>query len=736
MTTKEVYKVEGMSCASCAQSVETLISRVNGVNKAAVNYANAAALVEFDPQKTSFDKFKEAVSAAGYNLHEDTVLYADQEEQKRTDALRKLQINFFGSALLGIPVFILSMFFHSNHKFFLYELILTTPVIVWFGRQFFLTGFKRLFLGTATMDTLIALGTGSAFLFSIINTLFQQKLLTHGFMPHVYFESAALIITFILAGKYLEERAKTSTFSSLKKLIGLQVKTANLIIDGAENEIPIEKIIRGNLLRVKPGEKIPVDGIIIEGSSFIDESMITGESLHAGKKAGDAVIGSTINQTGSFVMEAQKVGNETVLAQIIKQVKEAQGSKAPVQKLADKISAVFVPAVILIAIISFIAWYVLSSENNLIQAFNALFAVLVIACPCALGLATPTAIIAGIGKAAEKGILIKDASSLEKICKTNILAIDKTGTLTTGNLSVTDVFPAINNIEKNLLQAVYNIELLAEHQTAKAIVNYLQINDQGTSEVQYFTSVPGLGVSAVFRNTTYQIGNENLMIKCGVILSESLINNIEKLKNESKTVVIVAENNIAVLLFGLSDTIKDTAISSYKQLKSFGINIHLLSGDQPSIVSNVAGQIGIMDFKSQMMPGDKALYIKNLQENGNIVAMAGDGINDSPALSQADVGIAMGNGTDIAMDTANIILLHGNLSKIAHAIDISRITVRTIKQNLFWAFFYNVIAIPLAAGLLYPLWHFQLNPMIAGAAMAFSSVTVVMNSLRLKFMIN
>jgi len=729
---KQIYKVEGMSCASCARSVESIIAKLPGVDPASVNYANASLTIELDPKKVTYKELNESISFAGYQIIEDVAISIEQEERKQSATLKQLRNKLTGSAIFSIPVFVLSMFFHHHTEFYFLQLFLTLPVVLLFGRQFYIIGFKRILHGAASMDTLIALGTGSAFIFSLINTMFPHYLLSHGFEPHVYYESAAIIITFILSGRYLEEKARHSTSASIRKLIGLQVKKACLIIDGNEIETEVEEIKPGDMLRVRPGEKIPIDGIIKTGSTFVNESMITGESIPVQKEQGDKVIGATLNLSGSFVMQVTRTGSETVLSQIIRQVKEAQGSKAPVQKLADKIASIFVPAVIMIAIISFMSWYFFSSENNFIHAFNAFFTVLVIACPCALGLATPTAIIAGVGKAAEAGILIKDATGLEKACKINTLIIDKTGTLTTGVQKVTDVFPAYEKIDNENLQAILSIENMSEHPVAIAVVKYLENKGTGHVQVENFKSFAGRGIEGICNVKKYIIGNDHFMNENNIEITEEFKSASKKISHEAKSMVFVSKNNKLMALFGIADTLKESAISANKKLSEKNIEVHLLSGDHKKIVEAIAIQAGIKHYKFDVLPGEKAEYIKQLQSSGRIIAMAGDGINDSPALACADVSFAMETGTDIAVESAQIILLHGDLMKINTAIEFSKKTVQTIKQNLFWAFFYNIIAIPIAAGVLYPIWHIQLSPMIAGAAMAFSSVTVVMNSLLLR----
>ncbi len=641
-------------------------------------------------------------------------------------------------------------------------LALSIPVIFWSGQDFFVIAFKRARHLSANMDTLIALGTGAAFLFSAFNTFFPEYLRSQGLEPHVYYEVAAVIIALILLGRYFEERAKSRTSAAIRKLMNLGSKTARVIRGGSEAEIPISEVQQGDIVIIRPGEKVPVDGKILEGRSVLDESMLTGESIPVEKKAGDTVIGATINKTGSFKMVAQKVGSQTMLAQIIKLVQEAQGSKAPLQKLADKISAVFVPVVIGIALISFTAWYLWGPSPQITYALIAAVTVLIIACPCALGLATPTAIMVGIGKGAENGILIKDAESLELAHRLNAIVVDKTGTLTRGKPEVTDMIWNVGiEARSEVSRVLLAIESQSEHPLALAVVNFLtremdpaekstpalalrdgsinpwleaQGSNNSSTEVRLdnFESITGKGVKATYQNETFFIGNRRLLEENQVMISPALKQKIDQVSREAKTVVYVGKGKETVALIGIADTLKETSAKAVADLKKMGLAVYMLTGDNPQTAQAIGQQVGIDHIIAEVLPADKARYVKELQAKGLIVGMVGDGINDSPALAQADVGIAMGTGTDIAIESAKITLIKGDLAAIVTAIRLSKETVKTIRQNLFWAFIYNLIGIPVAAGVLYPFTGFLLNPMIAAAAMAFSSVSVVTNSLRLK----
>jgi P-type Cu2+ transporter len=608
--------------------------------------------------------------------------------------------------------------------------IFSTPVILWLGRDFYINAWKQAKHRSANMDTLVALSTGVAYVFSVFNTLFPHFWHERGLHAHVYFEAASVIIAFILLGKLLEEKAKGNTSSAIKKLMGLQPKTVTIVHEGDHQmQIPIEKVEPGNIVLVKPGEKIAVDGTVTTGNSYVDESMLSGEPLPVLKNENDKVFAGTINQKGSFQFKADKVGNETMLAQIIKMVQDAQGSKAPVQKLVDKIAGIFVPVVILIAIAAFVVWNIFGGENALTQGILALVTVLVIACPCALGLATPTAIMVGVGKGAEKGILIKDAESLELAKKVNAIILDKTGTITEGKPVVTNSFWLDEN--PTLKQILFSIEKQSEHPLAEAVVSHLE--NQNAVSISNFESITGKGAKAVNDGETFFIGNKRLIEENEMLIDITVSETADQWSKEAKTVIWFANPQKVVAVLAIADQIKATSQLAIQELQQSGIEVYMLTGDNETTAKAVSEKVGIKHYKAEVLPEQKAAYVKELQAKGKVVAMVGDGINDSTALAQADVSIAMGKGSDIAMDVAKMTIISSDLAKIPEAIRLSKSTVRTIKQNLFWAFVYNLIGIPIAAGILYPFNGFLLNPMIAGAAMALSSVSVVSNSLRLKY---
>lgn len=733
-TVKATFPVNGMSCASCAVSVESILRAQAGVINAVVNPAANTVLIEFIPSEISAIEMKAAVQSIGYDLEiSETDDAREQVENMRKEHYRKLRVKTYASIALSAPLIIIGMFF-MHGKYANYSMWgLSTPIVLWFGRQFFINAWKQARNRSANMDTLVALSTGVAYLFSVFNTLYPQYWYSRGLHAEVYFESAGVVIAFILLGKLLEERAKSNTSSAIKKLIGLQPKTVvKLNDDGSESVIPVSRVRVNDLILVKPGDKVPVDGRVEDGYSSVDESSITGEPIPAEKKKGDKLFAGTINQKGSLRIIALKVGGETVLAQIIKMVQEAQGSKAPVQKLVDKIAGVFVPVVIVVAILTFIAWMLFGGENALTHAMLSTITVLVIACPCALGLATPTAIMVGIGKGAEHGILIKDAESLERIKNINAIILDKTGTITEGKPAVTD-FIWSENSESNLNRSIlFSIEKRSEHPLAEAVVNYLGDIDRSGVVFEKFESITGKGVKVVASGKTYLVGNKKLMIENSVMIETPQLALIDKLLAEAKTVVLFAEEKRVLAVTGISDKIKKSSAEAISYFKDASIVVYMLTGDNARTAETVAKKVGIENYKAEVLPSDKAAFVQHLQTKGNIVAMVGDGINDSHALAQADVSIAMGKGSDIAMDVAKMTIMSSDLSLIPRAIRLSKQTVSVIKQNLFWAFIYNVIGIPLAAGVLYPVNGFLLNPMIAGAAMALSSVSVVSNSLLLK----
>lgn len=730
-TIKKTLPVLQMTCASCALSVESIVKAQQGVVDAAVNYANASLQVEYVPGITDPDKLKAAVRSVGYDIIVDEQTSDENTfekiQQKNYEELKKRTI---GASLLALPTAVIGMFFmdmlYANYIMW----ALATPVVLWFGKDFFINAWKQTRHRSANMDTLVALSTGVAYLFSVFNTVLPHFWHQRGLHAHVYFEASAVVVAFILLGKMLEEKAKGNTSSAIKKLMGLQPKTVTVVHAGGHTtETSIDKVMVGDVLLVKPGEKIAVDGIVTDGESYVDESMLSGEPAPVLKKKEDKVFAGTINQKGSFRFSALKVGSQTMLAQIIKAVQDAQGSKAPVQKLVDRIAAVFVPVVIVIALIAFVAWWLLGGENGFTQGLIALVTVLVIACPCALGLATPTAIMVGVGKGAEMGILLKDAESLELAKKANVVVLDKTGTITEGKPMVTGIKWVKE--DEYLKQILYTIESKSEHPLADAVVKHFK----GALPVllSKFESITGKGVSAVVIADTYYVGTRKLLEENGVYISNELLAVATVWSHEAKTVIWFANSKQALAVLAISDKVKDTSATAIAQLKQMGIAVHMLTGDNEATAQAIALQTGIDNHKAEVLPQQKAEFIKQLQTSGNVVAMVGDGINDSTALAQADVSIAMGTGSDIAMDVARMTIISSDLTKIPQAIHLSRQTVATIRQNLFWAFIYNIIGIPVAAGLLYPFNGFLLNPMLAGAAMALSSVSVVSNSLRLKW---
>lgn len=727
--TQETFPVLGMNCASCAARIDKTLNHQPGVNKAAVNYASATATVEYDSAQCSPEALQQAVQAAGYDLliqGENTLEEAEQAHEQKYHALK---FRTTWAIILSVPIVIIGMFFMNMPYANLIMWILSTPIVFWLGRSFFVSAWKQLKHGSANMDTLVANSTGIAYLFSLFNMLFPDFWLSRGIHPHVYFEAASVIIAFILLGRLLEEKAKGNTSSAIKKLMGLQPKTVTIITSsGEQEEIPIGQIHPEDIILVKPGERIAVDGIVTEGTSYVDESMLSGEPIAVAKQKDAKVFAGTINQKGSFRFRAEKVGTDTLLAKIIHMVQDAQGSKAPVQQLVDKIAGIFVPVIIGIAVLSFIAWMLLDGTNGFTHGLLALVTVLIIACPCALGLATPTAIMVGIGKGAERGILIKDAESLEIAKKIDTIVLDKTGTVTEGKPIVDQLIWDIRTKETESI--FYSMERLSEHPLAEAIVTHLK----GTrfTEIEHFESITGKGIQGVVQGMTYYAGNRQLLEEKQVSISRSLSGKADALAAEAQTVIWFADEKQALAVAGITDRIKDTSIQAVTELRATGIQVYLLTGDNEATAKEISRKAGIAHYKAGVLPQDKAAFISQLQKEGKKVAMVGDGINDSAALAQADLSIAMGTGSDIAMDVAKMTIISSDLTKIPEALKLSKLTVRTIHQNLFWAFIYNLIGVPIAAGVLYPISGFLLNPMIAGAAMAFSSVSVVTNSLRLK----
>jgi Cu2+-exporting ATPase len=728
------FPVTGMTCAGCAASVESMINAQDGVEKAEVNYATQSVKVAFDPALVQPSSLQQAVQSVGYDLIIDTVNGREKQAEAQQSQLNKLKKNIIWAGTLTVPVVLIGMFFMNFPYGNYIMLILTAPVLFVAGRSFFINAWKQARHGRANMDTLVAMSTGIAFAFSFFNTVYPEFWFRQGLMPHVYFEAAAVVIVFIMLGKLLEERAKSNTSSAIKKLIGLQPKTVLLITDKGEIETPIAEVQVSNRLLVRPGEKIPVDGTLFEGSSFVDESMISGEPVPVEKKAGDKVFAGTINQKGSFRFTAEKVGRATMLAQIIQLVQEAQGSKAPVQKLVDKIAGVFVPVVMFIALLSFGAWLLFGGQHALTQGLLAMVTVMVIACPCALGLATPTAVMVGIGKGAENGILVKDAEALELGYRVNAVVLDKTGTLTEGKPKVTDLIWTKPAEENRLFLAgiLLSLEQESEHPLGAAVVEFLKEMDVKPVPLTYFKSLTGRGVEGLRDGKPYLAGSPKLVNSINIKIPDDLKKQQDLWQNASKTVIYFADHTSVLGIIGIQDKLKSNSAQAVEDLKKQGIEVYMVTGDNRQTANNIAAAAGIDQVIAEALPSDKADFVKQLQANGKVVAMVGDGINDSQALAQANLSIAMGQGSDIAMDVAKITLISPDLTHIAKAIKLSRLTVRTIRQNLFWAFVYNLIGIPIAAGLLYPINGFLLNPMIAGAAMALSSVSVVSNSLRLK----
>ncbi|GGB93421.1 heavy metal translocating P-type ATPase [Dyadobacter sediminis] len=735
---KITLPVTGMSCAACAVSVESMLKSTNGVADAGVNYANQSVQIDYDPGIVNLQSLDNVLQGIGYGLivQDDEEEAAAEQEQIQHAYYEKLKKSTIWTALLTVPIVVIGMFFMdesgSTFPFGNYIMMaLTIPVLAVFGRNFFTNAWKQARHKKANMDTLVALSTGTAFLFSSFNTLYPEFWHARGLHPHVYFEAAAVIVFFILLGKLMEERAKSNTSDALKKLIGLQPKTVRVYRNKTELEIAVKDVLLHDEIIIRSGEKIPVDGKVISGSSLVDESLMTGEPLLAGKKAGDAVFAGTVNQNGSFTFIAEKIGKQTVLAQIIKTVQEAQGSKAPVQRLVDKIAGIFVPVVIAIAVLTFAAWLFFGGENAVTHALLAAVSVLVIACPCALGLATPTAIMVGVGKGAENNMLIKDAESLEKAYKVDAVVLDKTGTLTEGRPKVTDWNWAIGTEQQSMhLAAVRALEARSEHPLAQAVTQYIEEKTQ--VKVQDFRSATGNGIQGIVKDVRYVIGTASYLENEGITLDPELEKQAAKLASEAKTVIAVAAGNRQIALVAIADKLKATSQEAVAKLRKQGIAVYMLTGDNAQTAAAVAKEAGIQAYEAEVKPNDKMEFVAKLQSQGKTVAMVGDGINDSQALAQADVSIAMGKGSDIAMDVAKMTLITSDLLALPKALNLSRKTVITIRQNLFWAFIYNLIGIPIAAGILYPFNGFLLDPMIAGAAMALSSVSVVMNSLRLK----
>lgn len=731
---KESFPVMGMSCASCAARVDKTLNKQKGVRNAAVNYAAASATVEYDAAITSPEILQKAVQDAGYDLFIEKEDEMDELEKQRKASYLSLKRRTILAFILSAAIMAISMFFNDRKYAGVIMWLLATPVVFGMGSLFFVNAWKQLRHGTSNMDTLVASSTGIAYLFSLFNLCFPQVWLSRGIVPHIYFESAAMIIAFILLGRLLEAKAKGNTASAIKNLMGLQPKTVTIIKDNEERIIPIRLIQPEDIILVKPGERIAVDGIVTSGSSYVDESMLSGEPIAVHKSVGSKVFAGTLNQKGSFRFKAEKVGSDTLLAKIIRMVQDAQGSKAPVQQLVDKVASIFVPSIICIAIIACLCWFYFDQTNGISHGILALVTVLIIACPCALGLATPTAIMVGIGKGAEHGILIKDAESLEIAKQIDTVVLDKTGTITEGKPKVSSFQTILSDPEK-AERLLGKMESLSEHPLADAIVSHIhqerKLNTQDVV-IENFENIPGKGIEGKYGQDRLLIGNHKLMEERGVHITVELESAAEKMMQRAETIIWFAQNVEAQIVLGISDRIKESSIKAIRNLQDAKIRVIMLTGDNENTAKAIAKQAGIDTYQANMLPGDKVYFIKQEQTAGHRIAMVGDGINDSAALAQADLSIAMGSGSDIAMNVSKMTIISSDLTKIPEALKLSKLTTQTIRQNLFWAFFYNLIAVPIAAGVLYPINGFLLNPMIGGIAMAFSSVSVVCNSLLLK----
>ena len=730
-TTKEtrIFLVVGMSCAACAVRVEKELSKVPGVSQAGVNFAASNVRVVFDNNSCSPEQLRQALQSAGYDLILETEQSEnDAVEQMHLKRMHRLKRHAISALVLSLPVVVLSMFFMDWAYSAAISCVLSTVVLFFFGRVFYINAWKQLRHGAVNMDTLVANSTGVAYLFSLFNLFFPEFWLSRGLEPHVYFEACSVIVAFILLGRFMEERAKGNTSAAIRKLMGLQPRIVSVCrADGSVEQLPLAQVEPGMHLLVKPGEKIAVDGALVSGDSFVNESMLTGESLPVRKRPGAKVFAGTVNLKGSFVFEAAKVGADTLLAQIIRQVQEAQGSKAPVQRLVDRIASVFVPVVMGISLITLLAWGLLKSEDGWVFGILSMVTVLIIACPCALGLATPTAIMVGIGKGAELGILVKDAQSLETARKIDTVVLDKTGTITEGRPVLTDCI--WKEGASSARRVFYSLERCSEHPLAEAVVQ--SFRNVSALPVTDFVSHTGCGISGQVDGKTYFAGSVKWLREQGIALDEEQESACRRLAGEAKTVIAFADETAVLAVCGIRDAVKATSVEAIKMLQERGIRLVMLTGDHEATARSIAREVGITEMKASLLPQQKNEYVRQLQAEGACVAMVGDGINDSAALASADLGIAMGQGSDIAMDVAKMTIISSDLRKIVDAIELSQATVRTIRQNLFWAFIYNIIGIPVAAGALYPLWGFLLNPMLAGAAMAMSSVSVVTNSLRL-----
>ena len=743
MSKQKEYIIEGMSCASCAMTIENAVSKIPGVDKASVNLATEIMTVEANDSVTPEDIAK-VVDGVGYGARprgKSVEEELEEKNEKKEAHLREMKRNLTISAIFTVPLLFIAMAdmvgipmpaflspMQSPVSYALIQLALVLP-IVWIGRRFFVDGFKALSKGHPNMDSLVALGTSAAFLYSLYGTYHVLEGHAH-FAMNLYYESAGVILTLITLGKYFEDVSKGKTSMAIQTLVGLAPKMATVLRDGQEVEVPVEEVQVGDLIRVKPGEKVPVDGVVTEGNSTVDESMLTGESIPVSKAVGDEVIGASLNKTGSFILKATKIGKDTALSQIIQLVEQAQGSKAPIAKLADKVSGVFVPIVIVLALVSGLAWYFLGQESW-VFALTITISVLVIACPCALGLATPTAIMVGTGKGAENGILLKSGEALEEANHVNMVVFDKTGTITNGTPVVTDVVTADSADAEALIRLAASLEVASEHPLGEAIVAKAKEQGAAFDEVTNFEAIPGFGIKGHVGETLVFLGNEKWMRENG-LANEAMNEKANHFAEQGKTPLYIGYNDAVQGLIVVADTVKESSARAIQTLHEMGIQVAMMTGDHERTAQAIAAEVGIDRVFSEVLPQDKANYVSKLQEEGYIVAMVGDGINDAPALAQAQVGIAIGTGTDVAIESADAVLMKSDLMDVPAMLKLSRATIRNIKENLFWAFAYNVIGIPFAMGVLHLFGGPLLNPMIAGAAMSFSSVSVVLNALRLK----
>ena len=743
MSKQKEYIIEGMSCASCAMTIENAVSKIPGVDKASVNLATEIMTVEANDSVTP-EAIAKVVDGVGYSARprgKSVEEELEEKNEKKEAHLREMKRNLIVSAIFTVPLLFIAMAdmvgipmpaflspMQSPVSYALIQLALVLP-IVWIGRRFFVDGFKALSKGHPNMDSLVALGTSAAFLYSLYGTYHVLEGHAH-FAMNLYYESAGVILTLITLGKYFEDVSKGKTSMAIQTLVGLAPKMATVLRDGQEVEVPVEEVQVGDFIRVKPGEKVPVDGVVIEGNSTVDESMLTGESIPVSKSVGDEVIGASLNKTGSFILKATKIGKDTALSQIIQLVEQAQGSKAPIAKLADKVSGVFVPIVIVLALVSGLAWYFLGQESW-VFALTITISVLVIACPCALGLATPTAIMVGTGKGAENGILLKSGEALEEANHVNMVVFDKTGTITNGTPVVTDVVTAENTDADALIRLAASLEVASEHPLGEAIVAKAKEQGAAFDEVTNFEAIPGFGIKGHVGETLVFLGNEKWMRENGLANVE-MNDKANHFAEQGKTPLYIGYNDAVQGLIVVADTVKESSARAIKTLHEMGIQVAMMTGDHERTAQAIAAEVGIDRVFSEVLPQDKANYVSKLQEEGYIVAMVGDGINDAPALAQAQVGIAIGTGTDVAIESADAVLMKSDLMDVPAMLKLSRATIRNIKENLFWAFAYNIIGIPFAMGVLHLFGGPLLNPMIAGAAMSFSSVSVVLNALRLK----